>query len=185
MIETEGSFYRLPDHLSIFTAELFAIKMAIEKISLYLPGKFAIFCDSLSVLMALRSAKMSHYLIGEILNQISNMVDYNFLFVWCPGHSGIKQNDLVDILAKSGTALNHITNIKESLVERNTKVRRDCMKRWQREWDEVSVLLHDLKPILGRWVCSSRNNRREEVVLCRMRLDTCLFSVKHHFFGSA
>ena len=113
------------------------------------------------------------------------MVDYNFLFVWCPGHSGIKQNDLVDILAKSGTALNHITNIKESLVERNTKVRKDCVKRWQREWDEVSVPLHDLKPILGRWISSSRNNRREEVVLCRMRLDTCLFSVKHHFDGSA
>ena len=69
MIETEGSFYRLPDHLSIFTAELFAIKMAIEKISLCLPGKFAIFCNRLFVLMALKSAKMSHNLIGEILNK--------------------------------------------------------------------------------------------------------------------
>ena len=40
------------------------------------------------------------------------MVDYNLLFVWCSGHSGIKKNDLVDILAKSGNALNYITNIK-------------------------------------------------------------------------
>ena len=61
-----------PDQLSIFTVELFAIKMAIKNYPC-LPEKFAIFCDSFTVLMVLKSGKMSHYLIGETLNKISIM----------------------------------------------------------------------------------------------------------------
>ena len=57
LIEVEGSYYRLPDHLSTFTAELFAIKMITEKISFCLPGKFVLFCDSLSVLMTQNQPK--------------------------------------------------------------------------------------------------------------------------------
>ena len=89
-----------------------------------------------------------------------------------PRHSGIKQNELIDILAKSRTPLNHITHNKEFLVEGNSKVSREYMKRWQKECDEAKVILHDLKLTLDRWTPST--NDRREVILCRMRLDTYL-----------
>ena len=44
------------------------------------------------------------------------------------------------------------------------------------KWDEARESLHNLKPILG-------NNKRKEAVLCRMRLDTCFFSVNEVIDG--
>ena len=52
---------RLTDGLCIFTAELFAISQAVAYIARQVPGCFAIFCDSLSVILALKSAKILHY----------------------------------------------------------------------------------------------------------------------------
>ena len=47
-------------------------------------------------------------------------------------------------------------------------------RQWQRKWEaERANKLRELKPSLGPWPSSFRRNRREEVILCRMRIGHC------------
>ena len=55
---------RLPDSASIFTAEIWAIIKALEKIKNASASKFIIFTDSLSCFQALLYMKLEHPLIG-------------------------------------------------------------------------------------------------------------------------
>ena len=55
---------RLPDSASIFTAEIWAIIKALEKIKNASASKFIIFTDSLSCLQTLLYMKLEHPLIG-------------------------------------------------------------------------------------------------------------------------
>ena len=56
---------RLTDGLCIFTAELFAIILAVAYIVRQVPGYFAIFCDNFSVVLVLKSAMILHYLVHQ------------------------------------------------------------------------------------------------------------------------
>ena len=56
---------RLTDGLFIFTVEVFAISQAVAYIACQVSGCFTIFCDSLIVVLALKSAKILHYLVHD------------------------------------------------------------------------------------------------------------------------
>ena len=72
---------RLTDGLCIFTAELFTISQAVAFIAPQIPGCFVIFCDNLSVVLALNSAKILHYLVHDIFQSLSQLVGYLVIIV--------------------------------------------------------------------------------------------------------
>ena len=53
--------------------------------------------------------------------------------------------------------------------------------QWQNNWSLQHFWLRNIKPSVGRWLSASRHSRREEVVLSRLQLSSCLFQVKHYF----
>merc|ERR1712030_228164 len=58
---------------------------------------------------------------------------------------------------------------------------------WQDEWDKdwkespKPCHLYKIKPKLGDWKSSYKDNRREEVVLSRMRTGTCRYQFQHYY----
>ena len=165
---------RLTDGLCIFTAELFAISQAVAYIARQVPGCFAIFCDSLSVVLALKSAKILHYLVHDVLQSLSQLVGYTVFIVWIPGHRGSLGNERADALARRALLAGDVVDVSVSLVEWRTNVRRDVLLQWQNNWSLQHSWLRNIKPSVGRWLTASRYSRREEVVLSRLRLGSCL-----------
>ena len=93
---------RLRDHCSIYTAELQAILFALKQAYQSQERKFTFFSDSLSALQALGKLKTDHPLliqIQELLHTI-NADQKDIVFMWVPGHVGIRGNEAADRAAK-------------------------------------------------------------------------------------
>lgn len=113
VIEDQETGYSisLPKQCSIFTAEAFAIKSALEIITLKIDNfdNAVIFLDFKSVLQVLGNNKLDVFQNKYIL-EITRIYytlketyrDKKILFIWILSHRGISKNDLADYLAKQG-----------------------------------------------------------------------------------
>jgi len=125
---------RLTDNITIFTAELCAIKLVISNSD----KNVCIFSDSYSSLQAIASGKSNcrPNLLLQIISFVSNYskkVD----FVWLPSHIGIKGNELADKLANAAIEKPSIdVNIGLELSEAYTLIDRYILGRWQHLWNQ-------------------------------------------------
>lgn len=120
--------YRLNDDVSIFTAELFAILMALTYINdlPVNPHQIVICTDSLSSIQALLYGSKNRsellYDIQIIAHQIiatGTPVDLQ----WVPSHVGLGGNEMADAAAKSATGLPQVTtDLGFSLAEVYSKL---------------------------------------------------------------
>ncbi|GFV06895.1 putative RNA-directed DNA polymerase from transposon X-element [Trichonephila clavipes] len=95
----------LPISASIYTAELHALRIALEHISLSCGKKFIIYTDSLSALQSIVSLhSSSHPILVDITYALANhLKKKDIRFCWIPGHAGITGNELADTAARSAT----------------------------------------------------------------------------------
>ena len=109
--------YHLTTGVSIFTAELVAIMMALTFFNdmPVLPTKIVILSDSKSALMALvnQSSKERADIIYEILYLIHQLIVRGcyISIMWVPGHSNLYGNEMADHCAKEAAR-----NICQSVV---------------------------------------------------------------------
>ena len=98
------------------------------------------------------------------------------MFCWVPSHVGIQGNERVDELAR--LALNEpYTNIKIPYTDLLYYVKLHLRKNWQFFWDrQVQSKLHIVHPELGLWPHSSQERRRDELILCRLRIGHAYFT---------
>ena len=93
---------RLRDHCSVYTAELQAVLFALKQVYWSKEKKFMIFSELLSALQALKNFKTDHPLliqIQEVLHKI-NADKKEAIFMWVPGHIGIRGNEAAGRAAK-------------------------------------------------------------------------------------
>ena len=97
----------------------------------------------------------------------------------------IAGNELADIGAKEATRERNLYRLPLSTKEFNGIIKKKIFHKWNKEWrkdgEKFPCHLYKLKPILGDWKSSYKDNRRKEVVLSRLRTGTCRYLVQHHF----
>ena len=64
----------LPKEASIFSAEIYAIDLALDLISTSNSKKFIIHSDSISVLQSLKYAKLENPLVVKIFNKLNSLI---------------------------------------------------------------------------------------------------------------
>ena len=91
----------LPKETSIFSAELYAINLALDLILTSNSKKFIIYSDSISVLQSLKYTKLETSIIVKIFNKLNSLIHRKKVrFCWIRSHIGIQGNDKADSLEK-------------------------------------------------------------------------------------
>uniref|UniRef100_A0A6P7H7F6 Uncharacterized protein LOC114348072 n=1 Tax=Diabrotica virgifera virgifera TaxID=50390 RepID=A0A6P7H7F6_DIAVI len=134
--------HRVAEFTSIFTAQAFAIKRALQWCLENQVQKIAILTDSQSVLLALLSHPTKHYkniIIYDIrkIIQYLGKLDRKVRFIWVKGHAGIIGNEHVDIAAKDACRLEMIiyeTDANDLLAIFRNKIKSD----WESSCTSIS-----------------------------------------------
>ena len=111
-----------------------------------------VFSDSLFVLQALGKLKTDHPLLIQIQELLHKIIadQKEIVFMWIPGHVGIRGNEAADRAAK------------EALDKKATADLMPCFRPSQKEWDEtvlVSNKFHEILPKLPDKLLSFCNTR--------------------------
>ena len=93
---------RLPDHSTIFSAEMHAIFLALDHVETSESSQFLIFSDSKSVLQSLQGKDWKNPLTQKVLERHHRLRNQhkNIKFCWIPSHIGIDGNEAADTAAK-------------------------------------------------------------------------------------
>lgn len=163
---------RLPQCASIFTAECYALAVAVSKIVNENITNSIIYTDSLSVLTALHHKNAVVPLLGEIIHNISTASarGHKITFCWVPSHVGIGGNERADFCAAQAHG-KRIKNIDMPYRDCMMLVHNKLKDEWQSSWSkEVNNKLQLVKPTLGEWKSCRNQERFIEVILCRLRI---------------
>lgn len=116
------------------SAELIAIKKAIEfAIELNLQ-KIAVLSDSKSGILALKKHHSDNYLIHDIIKTINNSSIEIVELHYIPGHSGITYNDLADEAAKNAHESGIFIEAKYPLGDAINMIENDLMTKWNEDY---------------------------------------------------
>ena len=160
--------YRLPEHVSVFTAELFAMLKALDMAALSPQQRVVIFIDWMSALEAIRKGKTTtNEIQGKIINNIHHFPK-QVMLVWVLGHCGIHGNEQADRLARTASNLQQITPLPRDLKSSLENGKLTLFRKWQTQWHGLDIL-KKYKPKVEDWHTCYRPNRREEVTLARLR----------------
>lgn len=175
--------YRITDKLTIYTAELVAIRETLNWV-IQNENRFnnvhniAIFSDSKSSLESLNKEKSAERpnLLIEILETLTK-IHTKITFVWIPAHVGLPGNEIADQLAKSAiNSANIDLEVAFEARELYPMVQQYITKKWQECWDKNPTLNHYkiLEPKVnnkGKFI--GKNCRKNQVQITRLRLGAC------------
>ncbi|XP_076047437.1 uncharacterized protein LOC143028972 [Oratosquilla oratoria] len=163
--------FRLPNHTSIYIAELYGIYKALEYAQSDTHSKFVIFTDSLSALKSIKTGNhMENFLLGKIISTLS-ITSKSITLSWVPSHIGIFGNEKADILAKTALEIDSITDIPLDIGTFNSILRKQLHTHWQLQWNNLDIS-HKQKEHITDWSTSYRNNRLEEIAIARLRMNS-------------
>jgi len=178
--------FRLPNHCSIFSAELKAIDLALEHIRTSCKSKFVICTDSKSSLEALEGTGNGNILVMKMKEKIHNIqLDKTVQFMWVPSHIGIKGNDRADSAAKEALDLEElIMDVPHS--DFKSQIYPYIKMKWQSEWDRENAdkgnKLYAIQPEINN-PKSLNMSRREEIVYRRLRIGHSHITHSYHLKG--
>ena len=157
---------------SIFSAELRALILALEYIQTTNYRNYIIFSDSKSSLQALQDLQTNNPLVCRALELHTTLCNEhkNIVFCWLPSHVGIRGNEAADRAAKGAlTSAVSIAEVPSS--DWKPKAIQFVQNLRNRNWAEVqSNKLKEIVPNLKEHQQLQCHNRREEVVLTRLRI---------------
>jgi ribonuclease HI len=187
-LKIQKAFY-LGKRFSIFTAELYAILMALEFIFYLQFSIFRIvFCvDSKSVLYALQGWSFKNrsdllYDIKLLISHIS-MRGSEITFCWIPSHCNILYNDVADRLAKCGASnsieANLISNTKLAKYEIISILEYAVRNKFFDKKSKLYSCNRHLSKLIYKLKLNAWNTKFSQNVVC---VCSQQISVKHIFF---
>ena len=139
---------RLPASISVFTAELFAIYLALQFLKTT-PGRFVLHTGCLSAIAALQILRRSsHHLLASILPLLESFLSGKVFLEWVPSHVGIEGNEMADRLVYRSLTLQTITLVHSSVMELRSTIGHCYFCTWSSQWSTLSPDLICFKPDL-------------------------------------
>ena len=175
--------HSLPTAASVFTAELWAMILALSRIlRLNTDSSYVLYSDSRSALDAIKDIFSRNPLVLNIQRflQLLHSRRKSVCFCWVPSHVNIAGNEKADGEAKMAALVHRSASsyLPSSLQlgylpgeDYLPVLRKGFCERWQLLWTaSYPNKLLALKPDLGPWKSSCTRNRLQEVSLARLRI---------------
>jgi len=168
---------RTNDNITIFAAELAAIKLSLLWAIDNTDQDVSIFSDSYSSLQALASGNSTSRpnLLSDVIELVSRF-NKNITFIWIPSHVGIKGNETADKLANLATANSNIdVDVGMELSDAYNLVDTYITNKWQNIWGTENTGTHyrEIVKNVSNKVKYSHSSRNTEVIITRLRLGKC------------
>ena len=146
---TEG-FRRLPDHATVFQAEITAITQAaghLQTITDPKPRYVKFLVDSQAALMALENPVIKSRTVSDAMDALNTLATSGVktTLAWIPAHKGHLGNERADTLAKRGAA-GVDPNMSVTLHKPTAMIKKDLTEKiygdWSREWQDCGQANH-------------------------------------------
>jgi len=180
---------RLSDHAAILTAELTAIKAALQFMTTVdISNKAAvILTDSLSAARAIAESVNSIYLTTEIsiMNLATELAKrhIDISIMWIPSHTGLQGNETADRLAQNA-AKKQTVDIETPATRREIldKIISHIDTEWQTAYNRSTTghFYKLLEPTVSRRVKFTNTNRNKETTITRLKLGKCCLNSYLH-----
>ncbi|MCU7844861.1 MAG: endonuclease/exonuclease/phosphatase family protein [Candidatus Thiodiazotropha sp. (ex Monitilora ramsayi)] len=181
--------FKLNEHLSIFTAELLAIRQALIWINRNAPEKVVILSDSQSAIQCILSGRSStrHDVLEHVLHLIHCALQKHIILSidWCPSHIGIEGNEAADNAAKSALRHGKVIDILPSAREIYPLIKSKVRAEWAREWRDSHGFRHELDPGLMTKVTTYSQHRKLDIKYTRLRLGVNGLKANNIFYNEA
>ena len=160
----------LPQEATIFSAELYAISMAINHISQCNMSDSALICtDSLTAVNMFTVLPSPNPAVRKLQHKLHDLCEKNVLItlMWLPSHCGIKNNEIADKAAQEATLQQpqliplHYTDYFSVIHER-------IMKLWNAEWTERNEKMYAIYPSVEKKMVKREIHRKQHVILNRI-----------------
>jgi len=179
----ESITIRLPNHTSIYTAELYALLHALDwNTNQENSEDVAVYTDSLSSIQALENLYLTnHPLTVLIKDKLNDPRRENYAaIIWTPGHRGIQGNEKADEAAKLALGQDVEPHIKIPAKDLISKARLNFKKIQQQLWNATENPMHSIKKSIKRWKPAKQFSRHDQVVLSRIRIGHTRLTHKYH-----
>jgi len=158
---------------SIYSAELYAIKLALLHIPETHYHSHILFSDSMSSLQAIASKRIEHPIILDIFIHYNNLLskNHNLIFCWIPSHTGIKGNSHADQEAK--LALNStVKPLPIPASDLKPYINQYISSEWQKLWNSFpNNKLYQSHPTINSISpLPSSFSRKDQTIINRLRI---------------
>ena len=129
---------KLPHQASVYTAELTAIKLALEYLKHKKNKNFTIYTDSLSAVISVKNRKTNH-LVTQIhyLTQYLRTKNNNITICWIPGHVGIAGNVMADKKAKEVLSRNNSITQPISVQDIKAYIKNKFRNKSKKRYEDI------------------------------------------------
>ena len=154
---------------SVFSAELSAIKHAIELSANYEEAEVTIYCDSRSAILAVSNIFPVNPIVIAI-QDLLNSSQKSFTLCWVPSHIGVPGNEKADDLAKLAT-LSAVEVPSFPRYDLKAFAKRKTRDIWEESWRNTSGnKLREISDKIELLPNSRCSNRAWERALTRLRI---------------
>ncbi|XP_034171030.2 uncharacterized protein LOC117600134 [Osmia lignaria lignaria] len=165
---------KLPNEASIFSAELMAIKQALQTAYTESYQKTAIFTDSTSAIAAINNTSSYNDTIQQIIETHQKIISNanKIQIIWIPSHVGITGNEKVDQAAREAVDASQTVYNKLCLDEALKMTKKKLRSQWETEWKTTASTrsLNINKKFFKTHTTHTEQPRREQVAISRIRI---------------
>ena len=159
---------------SVYTAELYGFKLALQMASTLQYNNYSIFTDSLAVLNSMSHYNSTNPVITSIHNLILELNSNNktVKLCWCPAHVGVQMNEGADRAAglaahSDGPILDMAVPYKDLYANVRSLMRSEWSNIWQQQ---VHNKLHIIKDNVIPSPHLDHKNRMQSRIITRLRI---------------